>query len=273
MPEELPVYEVVAKNYGADHPNKIHSDEGAAKYGFAGALVPGVGLYAYLTRPVVDALGLEWVEHGAMKSRFIHPVYDGERLLVRSWVVNADPVELRLELHNHSCIICALGSASLATSALPPDPENYPVRQLPPADQLRPATLSAFYTDKLLGSLDFTFASTDEGFLDDVLERLPIYRGGEAVCHPALWVSKANEIIMQNVALGPWIHTASEVQYYTLARPGERFSVRGRVIESYTKRDNEYIVIDIGVFGDDERPVALIKHTAIIKIGVARKNE
>ena len=47
----LPVYEVIAKNYGADHANKIHSDEGAAKYGFAGALVPGVGLYAYLTRP------------------------------------------------------------------------------------------------------------------------------------------------------------------------------------------------------------------------------
>ena len=52
----LPVYDVVAKNYGADHANKIHSDEGAAKYGFAGALVPGVGLYAYLTRPVADAL-------------------------------------------------------------------------------------------------------------------------------------------------------------------------------------------------------------------------
>src|SRR5215510_13272949 len=132
--KELPVYEVVAKNYGADHPNKIHSDEGAAKYGFAGALVPGVGLYAYLTRPVVDALGLEWVEHGAMKSRFIHPVYDSERLLVRSWIVNPDPLELKLELHNQAKIVCAFGSASLPRSPMPPDPENYPVRTLPPRD-------------------------------------------------------------------------------------------------------------------------------------------
>ncbi|MCI0659839.1 MAG: MaoC family dehydratase, partial [Acidobacteria bacterium] len=192
MSRELPVYEVVAKNYGADHPNKIHSDEGAAEYGFAGALVPGVGLYAYLTRPVVDALGIEWVDHGAMKSRFIHPVYDGEPLLVRSWVVNTDPVELELELHNQTDIICAIGSASLPTSALPPKPENYPVRRLPSGDQLRPATLSAFSTDNLLGSLDFTFELTDEvrKFLDDVRERLPIYHGTEAVCHPALWISK-----------------------------------------------------------------------------------
>ncbi|MCI0660360.1 MAG: hypothetical protein L0220_04735, partial [Acidobacteria bacterium] len=93
------------------------------------------------------------------------------------------------------------------------------------------------------------------------------------VCHPALWISKANEIIMQNVALGPWIHAASEAQYYALPRSGERLSIRGRVIDSYIKRGNEYIVVDIGVFGDEERPVVSIKHTAIIKLGVAKKNE
>jgi len=272
---KMPVYEVVAKNYGVDHPNKIHSDEGAAKYGFAGALVPGVGLYAYLTRRVIDDLGLEWVEHGAIKCRFIHPIYDGERVLVNSCVVSTDPVELGLELYNRSGIVCAIGTASLPSSPLPPDPGNYPVRVLAPRNQLRPATISSFSQDNLLGSLDFTFEMTDEvtKFLDDVSESLPIYYGAEAVCHPALWISKANEIIMQNVALGPWIHTASEAQYYRLARPGERLSIRGRVIESYTKRGNEYIVVDLGAFGEKERPVVVIKHTAIIKLGITKTDE
>jgi len=123
--QELPVYEVVAKNYGVDHANKIHSDEGASKYGFQGGLVPGVALYAYLTRPVVDTLGLEWVNHGAMKSRFIHPVYDGERVQVKSWIVSTDPMELELELHNkNSSVLCAIGWAGLSSSTSPPDPKT-----------------------------------------------------------------------------------------------------------------------------------------------------
>src|SRR4030095_8366696 len=89
----LPTHEVIAKNYGADHANKIHSDEGAAKYGFAGALVPGVGLYAYLTRPVADALGREWLERGAMSAKFIKPVYDGENVRARATVGNNDSVQ------------------------------------------------------------------------------------------------------------------------------------------------------------------------------------
>ncbi len=110
--QELPCYEVVAKNYGADHANRIHSDEGAAKYGFAGALVPGVGIYAYLTRPVVDALGHEWLERGTMSAKFIKPVYDGEKVQARATIVNNDPIELRLELFNPSNELCAVCSAA-----------------------------------------------------------------------------------------------------------------------------------------------------------------
>src|SRR5262249_29576401 len=112
----LPVYDVVAKNYGADHANKIHSDEDAAKYGFAGALVSGVGLYAYLTRPVSDALGREWLERGAMSAKLIKPVYDGEKVQAQATVVNNDPLELKLELLNQSAELCAIGSAGFPDS-------------------------------------------------------------------------------------------------------------------------------------------------------------
>lgn len=262
--QELPLSQVIAKNYGADHANRIHSDEGAAKYGFAGALVPGVGLYAYLTRPVVDALGLDWLERGAMSAKFIKPVYDGEKILAQATVAGVDPVELKLELFNPSGDVCTAGSASLPNSLPAIDPERYPFRELPPSDQLRPATIANFSIGEALGSLEFKLdLSGDNEFLDKVVETSPIYRD---LCHPAFWIAQANEILAHNIALGPWIHTSSETQHYAIARGGERLSLRGRVVDLYEKRGHELIVVDLGMFGEDDRPIATIKHTAIIRL-------
>jgi len=261
---ELPICEAVAKNYGADHANKIHSDEGAAKYGFASALVPGVGLYAYLTRPVVEALGREWLERGAVSAKFIKPVYDGEKVQARAAVVNIDPIELKLELLNLSGELCAIGSASLPNSLPKLDPNDFPFGPL----RLRPATIASFVTGDTLGSLEFSLDLKGElpKFLDNVLETSPIY--GD-VCHPAFWIAQANEILMRNIALGPWIHTASETRHYAIARDGARLSLRGRVIDLYERRGHELIVVDLGLFGETVRPIAHIKHTAIIKLRIA----
>ncbi|MGH9854951.1 MAG: hypothetical protein ACREBD_34400, partial [Blastocatellia bacterium] len=100
-------------------------------------------------------------------------------------------------------------------------------------------------------------------FLDNMVETSPIYRD---LCHPAFWIAQANEILMRNIALGPWIHTSSETQHYSIARDGERLSLRGRVVELYEKRGHELIVADLGMFGEDDRPIATIKHTAIIRL-------
>jgi acyl dehydratase len=264
----LPEHNVIANNYGADHANKIHSDDGAAKYGFAGALVPGVGIYAYLTRPVVDALGREWLERGTMKARFLHPIYDGEKVRVAGKVIGLDPVELNLEALNSSGVLCASGIAGLPARSPELPSDDYPFRSLPDSGNLHPASISAFSPGEVLGSLEFTldFSGEMERFLVDVVETSTVYRGAEAVCHPAFFVSQANEIIMHNVRLGPWIHTSSEIQHYSVAMDGERLSLRGRVIEAFEKRGNEYIVADLGLFSERNRPVARIKHTAIIKL-------
>ncbi len=263
--QELPLSQVIAKNYGADHANRIHSDEGAAKYGFAGALVPGVGLYAYLTRPVVDAIGRDWLECGAMSAKFIKPVYDGEKVLAQATVTGVDPIEFKLELLNPSGDVCAAGSASLPNSLPAIDPARYPFRELPADDQLRPATIASFSIGESLGSLEINLDLRSEAaeFLDNMVETSPIYRD---LCHPAFWIAQANEILMRNIALGPWIHTASETQHCAIAQDGERLSLRGRVVDLYEKRGHELIVVDLGMFGERDRPIATIKHTAIIRL-------
>lgn len=261
----LSPHNIVAKNYGADHENKIHSDEGAAKFGFAGALVPGVALYAYLTRPVVDLWGENWLARGTMSAKFIKPIYDRELVQARAQVVSVAPIELSLELVNPANEICAVGTAGLPDALPMLDAQAYPAHSLPPSEQRRAASISSFQVGEALGSLSFTLDLQHEGarFLENMVETAPRYHHG---CHPAYWIAQANELLMQNIALGPWIHTASETQHLALARDGERLSLRGRVAELAQRRGHEIITADLALFGENDRPLVQIRHSAIIKL-------
>jgi len=75
-------YEVRAHNTATQSDNKIHDDEVARRFGFTGGLVPGVDVYAYLTHLPAEAWGLEWLERGTMRGRFLSPVYEGEIVTV-----------------------------------------------------------------------------------------------------------------------------------------------------------------------------------------------
>lgn len=268
MPTQNPfLYEVTAKNYGADHANKIHSDDGAAEHGFAGALVPGVALYAYLTRPVVDALGKDWLAQGSMSAKFIKPVYDAERVRAEAKTVSINPQQLELQLFNSSGELCAVGSVALPEALPIVDPHGFPLRPMP-ADEARwPATIASVKAGAVLGSLEFTLdLATQTEFLENMVDDSPIYRGADAVCHPAFWIAQANEIFMQNIALGMWIHTASEVQHLALARDGECLAMRGRIVDAHERRGHELITADLVVFGEADRPIVSIKHSAIIRL-------
>lgn len=266
--QSLSPYEVIAKNYGADHANKIHSDEGAAEYGFAGALVPGVALYAYLTRPVVDVLGRDWLARGTMSAKFLHPLYDGERALATAKTVTTNPPALELQLLNSSGELSAVGAATLPEVLPGLDPRNYPSRTLPPEDARWPATIAAIKAGDVLGSLEFTLdlAGGMREFLENMVDDSPLYRGTNAACHPAFWIAQANEILMRNIALGMWIHTMSETQHLALAEDGEQLSLRGRIVDTFERRGHELITADLAVFGEAERPIAHIKHTVIIRL-------
>src|SRR5262245_39358951 len=75
-------YRVTAVNTATSHENRIHADEIAAQYGFQQGLVPGVNVYGYMTVPVVESLGQQWLESGWMDVRFEAPFYDGETVVV-----------------------------------------------------------------------------------------------------------------------------------------------------------------------------------------------
>src|SRR5437764_14536552 len=84
MSSELTTYRVWARNSATESENRIHDDAIAARFGFRGGLVPGITVYGYMTVPVVDHFGREWLERGATQVKFIQPAYAGDERFVRT---------------------------------------------------------------------------------------------------------------------------------------------------------------------------------------------
>src|SRR4051812_36331333 len=81
--QALPLYRVRARNTHAESENRMHSDDVAAAYGFKGALVPGVAVFAQMTYPFVARHGAAWLARGSADVIFVKPAYDGELLTVQ----------------------------------------------------------------------------------------------------------------------------------------------------------------------------------------------
>ena len=69
---------VEAYKTAVDSTNRMHDDAVAQTFGFRGGLVPGVDVWAYMTRPCVDRWGRGFLTGSVMEARFVSPVYDGE---------------------------------------------------------------------------------------------------------------------------------------------------------------------------------------------------
>ena len=105
-----------ARNTSSSSENKIHDDETARRFGFRGALVPGVTVYAYLTHPLVEAFGAAWLERGTASVRFTKPIHDGEEVHVAGTVTARDAKRVAATV---SASTAAGGECATLTATLP----------------------------------------------------------------------------------------------------------------------------------------------------------
>jgi acyl dehydratase len=270
-PEPLPDYRVKARNTSSNSENKIHDDATARRYGFRGALVPGVTIYAYLTEPLVAAFGPAWLERGTATVRFLKPVLDGEELHAAGVVTARDARALTATVTGTTA---AEPEAATLTATLPagaPTPVNLALYHQAPLPEPRPEA-----TREHLGALE-TLGTPVNGYdeaaaaewLGRVDDPLPLYRGREGWVHPAFFLDQANRALRQNVRLGPWIHVGSVVRHLGGARLGETLATRGRVRSLFEKKGREFVELDLVIVagtGERPRPVAHILHTAIYRL-------
>lgn len=266
----LATYRVQARNTGASSENKIHDDTVARRFGFKGGLVPGATVYAYMTHPVVAALGLEWLERGTFSVRFRKPIYAGEVVTVTPRVSARAESSITLEVTalNPDGEPCAVGTATLDRGAcpVPPDLAAYPPAPLPA--ERPPATRERLASLPVLGSPEL---SLDEAaavaYLHETDESLPLYRGPGAPAHPGLLLQQANRALDRNVLMGPWIHLSSEVRHLAPWRVGQPLSTRGRVHGLWEERAHEYVELDLLMVAEETLPVAHVRHRCIYRVG------
>jgi acyl-CoA thioesterase FadM len=262
----LPDHHVSAPAPTEPHENKIHEDELARQYGFKGGLVPGVTVYGWMTHPVVEALGLPWLERGEFQTRFAKPIYYEEPAVIRARVSAkaSDGVTIEVTAHNSVDEVCGTATMTLAAGghASPPLVTEYDVAPVPAE---RPRVTRAHLEGlKVLGTpeLELT-AQTAAGFITRFGETLPVYAGDGAPAHPGIHLDLSNRALDRNVRMSPWIHAESRGRHWSAARIGDRLEMRGRVERLFEKKGHEFVEADLLLVANGTRPIASIRHTAI----------
>jgi acyl dehydratase len=223
-----------ARNTAPASENRIHDDRTAALYGFRAGLVPGVTVYGYLTLPVIDRFGEDWLARGGMRARFLQPVYDGEEVVVTL-------SENQVAASRTDGTVCATGEIFWPETA-PPSLALYPEQSLPATRPM--ASAESLAPGLTLGTLYAQLPSPGEEAL----------------------LTLSNHLLMQNVQLGPWIHAASEIRHFSLAHHGDRLSVRGRVAQRFERKGHQFVVLDIVVAAGADRIIQHVRHTAIYEL-------
>lgn len=253
------VHSLVAQNDAVESENKIHEDSVARLYGFAGGLVPGVTVFAYLTWPAVERWGVDWLDRGSISARFAAPVYDGETVEIHCDVHDG---VLQIEARNPNGEVCATATASLPDApARPFTAADFPTIALPPPDT-RPLASEDVLRSVPLGVVERRWhADKATGYLDLVSDELPVYRD-PPVAHPGWLVRAANAVLSQSVRLGPWIHVSSECQYHGRVTDGDVVTTKARVTDVFERKGHRFVAMNV-LMAVGERPVLSVHHTAI----------
>jgi acyl dehydratase len=260
-PEEhrtlLPTHSVRAVNIAAASENKIHDDATAQRFGFKGALVPGVTVFAYMAHLPVARWGCAFLERGAAECRFLKPVYHGAVVRVTA-ERDGDGLPVLVESGGEHC---ATGYASM------PPPREAPVldafaASAPPAERPK-ASEASLSVGRALGIVPMVIdRAMHATYLDEIGEREPLYRA-DGLLHPGQILRLANFALLQNVVLGPWIHVGSTIRFHSAARISEELTLRARITSNTLKKGHAIVAFAATAVANGARVIAEIHHEAI----------
>ena len=253
-------YEVVARNFSESSENKIHSDEMAKKFGFKGALVPGVAVYGHLTLPLVDRFGAEWLEHSICDLRLLKPAYHEDRLVLS--LSEADDA-FTVQCHNADGELLATLISSMPSELPAPEPANVFDGQ-PKAVGRPEITWDTVHVDEPFNIKDVTItAEINNTYVSQVADTLPLYK--EGFVHPHFLLSSANTALVDEYVMPTWIHVGSETRHRQAVKVGDTLTVKSVPLEKWQKKGHEFIRLYVSYWRDGELTTDIL-HTAIYKV-------
>jgi len=253
----VPIHRVSAYNTSKHSENKIHDDTVARKYGFAGGLVPGVDVMAYMLHMPVARWGRDFLERGLIEARFVKPVYDGEIAEVGA-IEDAGGLTIEVRSKGEPC---ATGTASLPASAPKFSLDEYTAASA--VKERKPVSASSYEVGKWLGAIPRDWScETAKDYLRDIRETDPIY-ARENLGHPGLLPRVMNKVLVDNAILGPWIHVGTKMQLLSAGKVGDELTARAKVIGNYEKKGHRFVELDALVVANGVTPLAHCWHIAI----------
>jgi hypothetical protein len=261
----IPEYRVKANKGDGEQWNLMCDDTHARRLGFRAGLVPGVSIFAYMSRGAVELFGRDWLERGETEATFDHPVFEGEEIKVTGSLtsVREGTISFECRAENPQGMTCGLGTGKLHSN--PPENEptlaDYPDGRRPCR---RPISLDSLKIGERLTAVASEFnRKTHWEYCEKTMrDHHAIYR---QFLHPGWILSQADRILTTNFDMPPWIHFSSAVQNFHAQEQECTVETRGRVLEKFELRGNHYVLLDVAVFAQD-RCLAAIRHTAIFRV-------
>ncbi len=228
----FPGWSIDAVNLVEHADNPVHTDEGGVAAGYGGAVVAGTTIFSYLTRPVAEAWGADWVTSGGLEVWFRAPVLADERVEVAG-----GPAEVVATVANRVC------------ARLAPRLTNPPVGE-PVGKRLDPMVLT----------LDDQWV----GYAKRGGEDLELYEREELV-HPVVWACLANRVFATQLVAGPWVHTRSNIGHFGAVGPGAEVVIESFETDRFETRSGERAVVDVR-FTVDGSLVCAVEHEALVSL-------
>jgi hypothetical protein len=262
----LPEHRIKASIDTANPGNRIQDDEYAQHCGFRAGLVSGTTVFAYMSRPLIEMMGRDWLERGSTEVRFLRPIYEGEELRIGgsvSTVASDGTLLLDYQASNNQGTICGAGWAQLAPGpvGLEPSSDDYPCARY---KRRRDISLESLKVGEELSSItsEFTWNIHWQYCQKSIRDHHPMY---EKTMHPGWLVSRASHILAANYSMPAWIDVSCQVQHFHVQEEECLIETRGRVQDKYERDGDHFIILDLAVF-TPTRCLATIGYTAIFRI-------
>ncbi|MGH8636652.1 MAG: hypothetical protein ACREUX_15535 [Burkholderiales bacterium] len=260
--DALPPYRVCTHNASEHSENRMHSDEVARQFGFKGALVPGVTVFAHMTRPLVERYGESWLGKGIAEVSFAKPAYEGDLLTVRTRTDEAGSA-YELTCTNEEGVELARMSSHIPQSSPAVDPRS----DTPPAPPIeaRPiVTWELMEVGKPFPALAWSPTAADNRqWCADVRDDLSIYTSGDTPClHPGFVLRQANYVLRNRFTLPAWIHTGSRMVFHHVLRVGPAYEIRAIPEEKWQRKGHELVRLYVAIRAGN-KTMAEVMHSAI----------
>ncbi|MEM7001665.1 MAG: hypothetical protein AAF529_12830, partial [Pseudomonadota bacterium] len=235
-------------------------DEIARKFGFRGALVPGVAIYGHLSWPLVNRFGTGWLAQSVDNLRLLKPAYHDDQLTIS--LSDLDDGSQQVHCHNQ------LGEllATLHSQSKPlPDPEDLSLLSATPRD---PARVEIAW-DTITPHQPFEpwqvqlNQADNASYTDQVADTQDLYQ--KDLVHPHWLLSLANTALTRQYIMPTWIHVGSETRHRAALHIDDTITIKSVPLEKWQKKGHEFIRIWVTFWRGEELTTDIL-HTAIFKV-------